>query len=146
MPPKSCYLNIFQMSLFFLVITNSTKWDLKANKICLIIERISNAYQASGISELTIIEYSKIFVHFKFSYKNRVQEYASLMFCFKLKLFLVIHSGSSIINKERDEKKSFSSSLLLKKNKRDQKKCFKMMNMLLYTECLKLATAILLYV
>lgn len=56
----------------FLVITNSTKWDLKANKICLIKERISNAYQASGISKLTIIEYSKIFVHFKFSYKNRV--------------------------------------------------------------------------
>lgn len=72
MPPKSCYLNIFQMSLFFWVITNSTKWDLKANKICLIKERISNAYQASGISKLTIIEYSKIFVHFKFSYKNRV--------------------------------------------------------------------------
>lgn len=71
-PPKSCYLNIFQMSPFFLVITNSTKWDLKANKICLIKERISNAYQASGISKLTIIEYSKIFVHFKFSYKNRV--------------------------------------------------------------------------
>lgn len=87
------FLNV----IFFLVIINLIKWDLKVNKICLIKERISNVYQVFGISKLIIIEYLKIFVYFKFSYKNCVQEYVFLMFCFKLKLFFVIYFGSFII-------------------------------------------------
>lgn len=50
--------------LFFFIIINLNKWDLKVSKICLFKERISDVYKVFGMSKLIIIEYLNIFCIF----------------------------------------------------------------------------------